>query len=189
MKIIDFYYDYGSPTAYLAWTQLIKADRTKFNIVYNPVLLGGIFAATNNRSPVHVEAKAKWMWGDLKMHANNYNVEINRNDAFPVNTLHLMRGALLAKKKGILSEYNTAIFKAMWIDNVNLNEPKNIIEVLKKGNFDSNEFLEATQNNEIKEELKSLTSDAVERGLFGVPSFIVDDTLYFGQDRIHWFLN
>ena len=149
MKSIDFYFDYGSPTAYLAWTQLIKADRTKFNIVYNPVLLGGIFAATNNRSPVHVEAKAKWMWGDLKMHANNYNVEINRNDAFPVNTLHLMRGALLAKKKGILSEYNTAIFKAMWIDNVNLNEPKNIIEVLKKGNFDSNEFLEATQNNEI----------------------------------------
>ena len=77
----------------------------------------------------------------------------------------------------------------MWIDNINLNEPKNIIEVLKKGNFDSNEFLEATQNNEIKEELKSLTSAAVDRGLFGVPSFIIDNTLYFGQDRIHWFLN
>ena len=91
MKSIEFYYDYGSPTAYLAWTQLIKADSSLFKIIYNPVLLGGIFAATNNRSPVHVEAKAKWMWGDLKMYANKYNVDFNKNDAFPVNTLYLMR--------------------------------------------------------------------------------------------------
>ena len=189
MKCIDFYYDYGSPTAYLAWTQLVEADADKFQINYNPVLLGGIFAATNNRSPVHVEAKAKWMWGDLKMHAVKYNVEINVNDAFPVNTLHLMRGALFAKKKNILLEYNKAIFTAMWVDNVNLNEPKNIAELLKKNNFDTNEFFEATENIEIKEELKKLTSNAVEKGLFGVPSFIVDNTLYFGQDRVQWFLN
>ena len=189
MKSIEFYYDYGSPTAYLAWTQLIKADSSLFEIIYNPVLLGGIFAATNNRSPVHVEAKAKWMWGDLKMYANKYNVDFNKNDAFPVNTLYLMRGALLAKKKGLLMQYNKAIFNAMWINNVNLNDPKNIIDILKKNNFDSNEFFEATENNDIKEELKKMTSKAVENGLFGVPSFIVDNKLYFGQDRIDWFLN
>ena len=99
MKIIDFYYDYGSPTAYLAWTQLAKADNNKFQINYNPVLLGGIFAATNNRSPIHVEAKAKWMWGDLKLYANKYNVALNQNDAFPVNTLYLMREQFTPRKK------------------------------------------------------------------------------------------
>ena len=189
MKSIDFYYDYGSPTAYLAWTQMVKADTSKFEINYNPVLLGGIFAATNNRSPVHVESKGKWMWEDLKRYANKYDVEFNKNNFFPVNTLYLMRGALLAKKKGIIVEYNKAMFTAMWVNNINLNEPKNIMDVLNKNNFESNEFLKAAENNEIKEELKKVTSEAVDKGLFGVPSFILNNTLYFGQDRMHWFLN
>ena len=189
MKSIDFYYDFGSPTAYLAWTQMIKADNDKFNINYNPVLLGGIFAATNNKSPVHVEAKAKWMWGDLKMHAKKYDVEFNKNDSFPINTLYLMRGALFAKSKDMLKEYNKAMFNAMWVNNVDLSNPKEVTSILKEINFDSNEFLEALEKTEVKEELKRLTSNAVEKGLFGVPSFIVNDTLYFGQDRISWFLN
>ena len=189
MKSIDFYFDYGSPTAYLAWTQLDKADIGKFDIIYNPVLLGGIFAATDNRSPVHVEAKAKWMWRDLIMHANSYGVEFRKNDAFPINTLYLMRGALYAKKKGVINAYNKSIFHAMWIDNVNLNDPKNIAYILSKNDLNSKEFMEAAENLEIKTELKKVTAEAVEKGLFGVPSFIVDNNLFFGQDRIRWFLN
>ena len=189
MKLIDFYYDYGSPTAYLAWTQLAKADNNKFQINYNPVLLGGIFAATNNRSPVHVEAKAKWMCGDLKLYANKYNVALNQNDAFPVNTLYLMRGAIYAKKKNLIEKYNEIIFKAMWEFNVNLAEPSNIINTLNKGGLDSKEFLSAAENQDIKDELKGVTSKAIELNLFGVPTFIIDGELFFGQDRMHWFLD
>ena len=189
MKSIEFYYDFGSPTAYLAWTQIKKADVEKFSIEYIPVLLGGIFKATDNKPPGTVKAKADWMFEDIKMHANSYDVSFAMNSAFPVNTLYLMRGAIFAKKKGILEDYNKAMFSAMWINNINLNEPKNIINVLESNNFDSKEFLEAAENNDIKEELKVNTSKAVSKGLFGVPSFIVDGRLFFGQDRIQWFLN
>ena len=189
MKNLDFYYDYGSPTAYLAWTQLSNSDNNKFQINYNPVLLGGIFAATNNRSPVHVESKAKWMWGDLKMYARKYNVALKPNDAFPVNTLYLMRGAIYAKKNNLIEKYNEIMFKAMWESNINLSDPDNIINTLKAGGLDSKEFLSAAENQEIKDELKGVTSKAIELGLFGVPTFIIDGELYFGQDRMHWFLD
>ena len=122
MKSIDFYYDYGSPTAYLAWTQLSKLDSNKYQINYKPVLLGGIFAATSNRSPIHVDAKAKWMWRDLQKYARTYNVVLNHNDAFPVNTLYLMRGAIYAKKNNAIEKYNEIMFKAMWMSNINLSE-------------------------------------------------------------------
>ena len=129
------------------------------------------------------------MFEDIKMYANSYDVSFAMNTAFPVNTLYLMRGAIFAKKKGILKDYNKAIFGAMWINNINLNEPKNIINVLESNNFDSKEFLEAVENIDIKDELKANTSQAVSKGLFGVPSFIVDGKLFFGQDRMQWFLN
>ncbi len=189
MKSIEFYYDFGSPTAYLAWTQLEKADETKFSIEYKPVLLGGIFKATNNQPPGTVKAKADWMFEDIKMYANSYDVSFAMNSFFPVNTLYLMRGAIFARKKGILKDYNKAMFNAMWVNNINLNEPKNIIDVLENNNFESKDFLEAAENNDIKQELKVDTSLAVTKGLFGVPSFIVDGKLYFGQDRMKWFLN
>ena len=131
MKSIEFYYDFGSPTAYLAWTQIKKADAENFSIEYIPVLLGGIFKATDNKPPGTVKAKADWMFEDIKMYANSYDVSFAMNAAFPVNTLYLMRGAIFAKKKGILKDYNKAMFSAMWIDNINLNEPKNIINRFK----------------------------------------------------------
>ena len=155
MKSIEFYYDFGSPTAYLSLDSNKKADVKKFSIEYIPVLLGGIFKATDNKPPGTVKAKADWMFEDIKMYANSYDVSFAMNSAFPVNTLYLMRGAIFAKKKGILKDYNKAMFSAMWINNINLNEPKNIINVLESNNFDSKEFLEAAENNDIKEELKA----------------------------------
>ena len=91
MKSIEFYYDFGSPTAYLAWTQIEKADIKKFNIEYIPVLLCGIFKATDIKPPGTVKAKADWMFEDIKMHANSYDVSFAMNSAYPVNTLYLMR--------------------------------------------------------------------------------------------------
>ena len=189
MKSIDFYYDYGSPTAYLAWSQLSKLDSSNINILYFPVLLGGIFKATDNKAPGLVLPKAKWMLDDVKMYAEKYNVKFAMNDAFPVNTLYLMRGAIYAKKNNILEKYNEVMFAAMWANNINLSEPKNIISTLKNNGFNSDEFLSAVEDQKIKDELKSETAKAVEKGLFGVPSFLVDGKLFFGQDRMHWFLD
>ena len=189
MKSIEFYFDYGSPTAYLAWTQLTKSEQNNLKVNYCPVLLGGIFKATDNKPPGLVVPKAKWMMKDVKMYADSYNVKFKMNEAFPVNTLYLMRGAIYAKNNDLLEKYNETMFNAMWVDNVNLNDPKNIITTLEENNFESKKFLDASENHDIKEELKNVTSIAVEKGIFGVPSFILDDTLFFGQDRMHWFLN
>ena len=189
MKSIDFYYDYGSPTAYLAWTQLKELDKKNYHVSYFPVLLGGIFKATDNKPPGAVPAKAKWMFNDISMFAKKYNVDFKMNEAFPVNTLYLMRGAIYAKKKNLIEKYNKIMFRSMWESNKNLSEPDNIINALKNGGLESQDFLDAVENQEIKDELKVATSKAVELGLFGVPSFIVDNELFFGQDRMNWFLD
>jgi 2-hydroxychromene-2-carboxylate isomerase len=133
--------------------------------------------------------KAKWMFKDVNMYADKYQVKFNMNDAFPVNTLYLMRGAVYANKVNLLEKYNTVMFKAMWVENINLNDAKNIITVLNDNGFISKDFLEAAEDLSIKEALKNNTSKAVEKGIFGVPSFIVDGELYFGQDRMDWFIN
>jgi len=189
MKSIDFYYDFGSPTAYLAWTQLIQLNKDNYKISYYPVLLGGIFKATDNKPPGLVHSKAKWMLNDVKMYADKYNVNFQMNEAFPVNTLYLMRGAIYAKKNNLIDKYNEIMFNAMWVSNINLSEPENIVNTLKSGGLDSQEFLSANESQEIKDELKAATAKSVELGLFGVPSFIVDNKLFFGQDRMHWFLD
>ena len=123
------------------------------------------------------------------MYANKYNVKFVMNDAFPVNTLYLMRGAIYAKQNNFLEKYNEAIFLAMWSNNINLSDPKNIIITLDKNGFNSNDFMNAAESQQIKDELKKVTVDAVNLGMFGVPSFIVDGKLFFGQDRMSWFID
>ena len=189
MKSIDFYFDYGSPTAYLAWTQLSELNPSLYKVNYFPVLLGGIFKATDNKPPGLVKPKAKWMFEDISMYAKKYKVKFLMNSAFPVNTLYLMRGAIYAEKNNDLEKYNNAFFNAMWTKNIDLNEPKNIIDVLDVNGFDSKKYLDAVEDDNIKNILKKNTSKAVDLGIFGVPSFIVEEKLYFGQDRMEWFIN
>jgi len=189
-KNVDFYFDYGSPATYLAWTQIeniINDANANLNMI--PMLLGGVFKETGNSSPAFIPAKSKWMNKDLKKHAEIYGVDYNSNSFFPINTLYLMRGAVFAIKNGILDKYNEVIFQAIWNKNINLSDPKNIIDLLDSNSFSSKEFLDAAEDQLIKDELKNNTERAVDLGIFGVPSFIVDDKLFFGQDRMHWFLN
>ena len=129
------------------------------------------------------------MLKDIKMYAGKYKVDFNMNDSFPVNTLYLMRGAIYAKENNILENYNKCMFNAMWVNNINLNEPSNIIRVLDNSNLNSKDFLKAAEDEEIKNKLKQNTSKAVDLGMFGVPSFVVNGELFFGQDRMHWFLD
>jgi 2-hydroxychromene-2-carboxylate isomerase len=185
MKQVEFLFDYGSPTCYLAYTQLpALAAKHGAEIVWKPILLGGVHKATGNRSPVEVPAKGAWMFQDLQRFAKRYGVPYKTNTHFPINTLLLMRGAVAMQREGRLLPYSDAIFKAMWVDGLNLNDPQVIGGVLHKAGFDPQALLSAANDEAVKQQLKSETEAAVARGVFGAPVFFVGEAMFFGQDRL-----
>jgi 2-hydroxychromene-2-carboxylate isomerase len=184
-KTVTFYYDYASPATYLAWTQInsiIEEANATLNMV--PILLGGIFKETGNASPASVPAKGKWMFNDLKKHAKLYNVEFNSNSFFPINTLNIMRGAIAAKSMNIFQEYSEAIFTGIWVKDLNLGDIPILQEYLEKNNIDTKKLFDLVQSDEVKTMLIQNTKKAVDQGVFGAPTFIIDDELIFGQDRL-----
>ena len=184
-KTIDFYYDYGSPATYLAWTQIYDlAEKHGASVVRKPALLGGVFKETGNSAPANVPAKGAWLFKDLNRFAQRYGVEWQMNSNFPINTIYLMRGALYAQKEGFIEAYDEACFHAVWRDNKNMNDPETVTQVFLDAGFDAAAIGASMQNPEIKKQLFAVTAEAVENGLFGMPAFIVDGELYWGQDRL-----
>ncbi len=184
-KQIEFIYDYGSPTAYLAWTQLPGiAERTGAEIVWNPVLLGGIFKAAGNHTPVEIKAKAAWMMDDMQRWADRYGVPYAMNPHFIINTMAVMRGACYALREGFIERYNDVVFKAVWVAGSDMGDPEIIRTVLGDAGLDVDGIFAGAQSQEIKDDLKARTEDAAARGVFGAPSFFVDGTLHFGNDRL-----
>ncbi|MFJ3487685.1 2-hydroxychromene-2-carboxylate isomerase [Pseudomonas sp. NPDC090202] len=186
-KTVEFYFDVGSPTSYLAYTQLQKiCSETSATLSFRPILLGGVFKATGNASPNDVPAKARYSVVDLDRFARRYGVPLNFNPHFPINTLNLMRAltAVQARQPERFIAFLELTFKAMWVDRLNLNDPAVLVETLKSGGFDPAEIFAWVNDPKIKEQLKRDTEAAVTRGIFGAPSMFVDDQLYFGQDRV-----
>ena len=153
---------------------------------YKPILLGGLFKATGNQSPVTVEAKGKWLFDDITRYAKHYGVPFALNPHFIVNTMPAMRGAMWAQTNGQLEAYNAAMFNAMWAEAKNIAEPDVIRDVVSSAGLDAGAMAEAIQQPEIKQALIAATEAAANRGLFGAPSMIVDDQVHFGQDRLEW---
>src|SRR3984893_15765941 len=173
---LEFYYDYGSPYSYLADTQVEAiAKRAGAALVRKPMLLGGVFKATGNASPMAVELKSKWSSFDLPMWAKHYGMPFNRNPFFPVNTLALMRGAAAAQIDGMFERYHPAMYKAMRIDGRNFNDNKQSAAVLTEAGIDARKFGNRIQEQDVKDRLKSTTDEAVARGAFGAPTMFVDD--------------
>jgi 2-hydroxychromene-2-carboxylate isomerase len=186
-KQVDFYFDVGSPTSYLAWTQLPAMTKAAgAELIYRPILLGGIFQATGNHSPAEVPRKGAWMNIDLARFAKRYGVPFVHNPHFPINTLHLMRGATgyQLRKPELFEAYLAAIYPAMWVESRNLGDPTVLGEVLQRAGFDPQEFLALINDAEVKNTLRAATEAAVERGLFGAPTMFIGDEMYFGQDRL-----
>ena len=182
---VEFYYDFGSPAAYLGWTQ-ISALCAEFGreLTYRPMLLGGVFKGTGNDTPVRVEAKTDWMMKDLARFAARYGVPFNLNPYFIINSMTMMRGAIWAMREGCLEPYNDAMFRATWVDRRNTGDLQEICAIASEAGLDATAMAEAIQTQEIKDGLKSATEEAVARGVFGAPTFFVDDTMHFGQDRL-----
>jgi len=190
VKNIEFYFDFGSPTAYLAYTQLqLIAERQKTNLIYCPILLGGIFKATGNNPPASVPAKGKYMMVDLQRYADKYKVPYKRNPHFPVNTLSLMRGAVSYQEDGDFLKYVNVIFQNMWVEPKNLNDHEVLEKVLMENNFDIDDFMKRISDQNIKNKLISNTENAVKKGTFGAPTIFIGDEMFFGQDRMEFVEN
>jgi len=186
-RSVDFLYDYGSPAAYLAWTQLDKlAADTGAQVHMKPILLGGIFQSTGNRAPITVPAKGSYLFKDLNRYAKAYGVALVMNPHFPINTITLMRidVALTLRADPQLDAYRAAVFRAIWADRQNMGEPATVAAVLAPAGFDASELAALAADPQVKETLKTWTQEAVDRGAFGAPTFFVEGDMFWGQDRL-----
>ncbi len=186
-KTVDFYFDFGSPAAYLAFTQLPKiCAAAGATLNWKPMLLGAVFQATGNHSPATVPAKGKYMFGDLNRFAAQYGVPFKLSPHFPINTLTLMRAAvgLQMRNDARQMEFAQAVFEAIWVDSRNLNDMSETGAMLHRAGFDAAAMLALVSQQNVKDRLKMLTQEAVDRGIFGAPTMFVGDEMFWGQDRL-----
>ncbi|MEN5110423.1 2-hydroxychromene-2-carboxylate isomerase [Pseudomonas putida] len=186
-KTVEFFFDLGSPASYLAWTQLpALCARHGAALRYRPMLLGGVFQATGNASPVMIPAKGRYMFTDLARFAARYGVPFGLPPGFPINTLALMRGLVGTQLRAPerFDALLAALFNGLWVQRRNLGDVTVLEQVLAEAGFTAAEFQVLTGDEEVKAALKQATEEAVERGVFGAPTCFVDGQMYFGQDRL-----
>tara|TARA_B100001123_G_C15288426_1_gene1016518 strand:- start:1015 stop:1605 length:591 start_codon:yes stop_codon:yes gene_type:complete len=189
IKPFDFFFDFISPYSYLAHKQ-IRNIESKYNIEinYKPIFLGGLLNLSEIRAPALIPSKAKFMIKDCKLFAEKLNIKFKFNSYFPIQTLNLMRGALIAEEEMKTNIYIDKFFDSYWKDGLNLNDQKIVDEILKGLNFNLEKFKIKISNQNIKDELKKRTTDAFVRGIFGAPSFIINNKVFWGQDRLEFVL-
>ncbi len=190
MAKVEFHFDFGSPNAYLAHLVIPGAERrtrTKFD--YVPVLLGGVFKLTGNRSPAEslagIRNKPDYERLETERFLKRHGItSYRRNPFFPVNTLTLMRGAIAAQRLGVFERYVEEIYRHMWSEPKKLDDIAVWQGVLHDAGFDAAEFARLVQDPGVKQILLDNTEHSVERGTFGSPTFFVDDEIFFGKDRL-----
>lgn len=186
-----FYFDFGSPNAYLAWRILPRIEeRTGARFRRVPALLGGIFKATGNQSPItayaDIPAKLAYEYREIERFVAKHGLrEFHMNPFFPINTLMLMRGAVAAEAEGVFDDYVAAAFHHMWEAPKKMDDPATFGAAFATSGIPIDRIARVAQDSAVKERLIANTQDAVDRGIFGLPSFIVDGELYFGKDRLN----
>ena len=190
-KTILFYHDLASPNAYFA-NKVLKqiAERTGAQITYRPVLLGGVFKATGNQAPFvafgNIPAKMKYMQIEMNRFVKQHGLtKFKMNPHFPLNTLVLSRAAVAADMNGELEAFITAGEQLVWEDGLKMDDPEVFVDKFTALGLNGEKLLAQTQDPDVKAKLVANTNEAVDCGVFGVPSFIVDDELYFGKDTLH----
>lgn len=189
-KSLELIFDFGSPNAYLCMKALPELlDRTGADLIITPCLLGGIFKATGNKAPMiqYADAPAKLAYENLEMRRfieRHSLAKFRLNPHFPVNTLTIMRGAIVAGDEGTLDDYVDAVNRAMWEEGLKMDDLEVIATFLSANGFDGPALLARTQEPEIKAKLVQNTEAAVARGVFGIPTFFVGSEMFFGKDRL-----
>lgn len=188
---LHFYFDVGSPWAYLASARLVGLQAATGVVAnWRPLLLGGVFRSTGNRPPIEVPAKAKYLRTDLHRCAKRYKIPLHMNDRFPVNTLQSMRVLTAAKRQQPqhFTGLCAGLFSAMWVDNQDLGDSATLQRTVNALVPEGAALWAAAQSQPIKDALREETDRAVERGVFGAPTFFLqsggDAEMFFGQDRI-----
>jgi len=189
-KTLEFIFDFGSPNAYMVAKTLPPIlQRTGASLSITPCLLGGIFKATGNQGPMMayggIKGKLEYEQLEMKRFIQKHGLtDFQFNSHFPVNTLMLMRGAIVAQEQGRLDDYIKAGLKAMWEDSQKMDDPDVYAKVMTQAGFDGQQLLEQMQQPEIKAKLAENTQSAVDRGAFGIPTFFVGEEMFFGKDRL-----
>ena len=188
-KSIDFYFDFISPYSFLAHKEVRKIEnKVGIKIRYKPVLLGGLHNLHGIKAPAFIPAKAKHMVRDCKLIAQRNNVKFKFNAYFPIKSLNLMRGVLVAEEDNIKNYYIDNIFNTIWQDGLNMNDEIIIQKILKNLNINPKTFTLRTTSSSIKDSLRKKTSEAYEKGIFGAPTFVSNNKIFWGQDRIEFAL-
>ncbi|MCA0873364.1 2-hydroxychromene-2-carboxylate isomerase [Seohaeicola saemankumensis] len=189
MQNIEFLYDFGSPNAYLVHKVLPGlAERYGASVTYVPILLGGVFKATDNQSPIqafaNVKGKLAYQAREIERFVTRHGIKYHMNPHFPVNTIGIMRGAVYSRGKPWEGTYIDAIYNAMWIHGQKMDDTDVIADVLETAGLPYTEILAATQDAEVKQGLIDATSAAVARGTFGSPTLFLGDEMFFGKDSL-----
>jgi 2-hydroxychromene-2-carboxylate isomerase len=189
IKPFDFYFDFISPYSFLAHKEMRKIEnKTNIKIRYKPILLGGLHNLHGIKAPAFIPAKAKHMIRDCKLIAERNNVKFKFNSYFPIKTLNLMRGVLVAEEDNIKNYYIDNIFNMVWQDGLNMNDEIIIERVLKNLNVNPKTFSLRATSSLIKDSLRKKTNEAYEKGIFGAPTFVANNKIFWGQDRIEFAL-
>ena len=188
-KSVDFYFDFISPYSYLAYKKLKFLDyKNKINIIFKPILLGGLHKLGGITAPAFNVRKMKNMKNDCELVAKKNNIEFKWNDKFPVNSLQIMRGYLSINNE-LKEKFFDLCFDSYWKKNIDLSNSVNIENILNECSIDKKNFFKDIENQKIKDELKKLTNDAFEKDIFGAPTFVVNNKIFWGQDRLEYALD
>ena len=180
---IDFYFDIISPYTYIAYKNIIKINNIKFN--FKPILLGGLHNLVEITAPAFNKFKLKNMKNDCELISKKNKINFIWNSNFPINSLYIMRGYLFVEENK-KNKYLETFFNAYWQDDIDLNIEDNIIQLLNNLSIDHKQFFKSIGEQEIKDELKNLTHEAFEREIFGAPTFVVNNKIFWGQDRLEY---
>ena len=190
IKAFDFYFDFGSPYSFLAHKKIIKIEKeNSIKIKYKPVLLGGLLKTAGIKANADIPIKGKYMIRDCKLCAEQDGVQFKFNSYFPIITLNLMRCVLVAEKNNFKQNFVNKVFDAIWEDGLNLNDNLIVEKLLKNLDINPKNFLMEAIEPKIKNELKKRTDEAYNNGIFGVPTFMINNKIFWGQDRLGFVLN
>ena len=190
IKSFDFYFDFISPYSFLAHKEILKIEKqNSIKINYKPILLGGLHNLHGIKAPAFIPAKAKHMIRDCKLIAEKNKIKFKFNSYFPIRSLNLMRGVFIAEEDNYKSYYIDSIFNSIWQDGLNMNDESIIQRVLKNLNVNPKTFLLRCTSSSVKDLLRQKTNEAYQKGVFGAPTFISNNKIFWGQDRIEFVLN
>jgi len=186
-KAVEFYFDFSSPYSYLAATQLPDlAKRTGARIEYRPFVLAAVFKATTNDMPAKIPAKGQYMLKDIERWAEFYGVRFKFSSYFPANTIKAMRLVVVAEEQGKAEPVTLGLFRAMWAEDRDLNDPVVLSDIAEKAGLDPVAALAAIETQPIKDRLRANTDTAISKGAFGAPAMVVGEDLFWGNDRLHF---